>query len=208
MELKELRIRAGLKQSDLSALSGVNLRSLQDYEQGHKSISSAKGETLLRLSNVLGCSIEDILGSSNIDIELSTANEELKQRRLAQYAQCLYSRRSSGIHFPIIESDELVDMSRIYPTKQAPVKRILVSMRQDSRVATLLLFGSSISMACHRDSDIDLAVGLANTSVAAQNEVSEKIQLACDWDADIIWLDHLTPQERIYTEIQKGLTLI
>ena len=69
MELKELREKAGLKQSELAAISGVNLRSLQDYEQGHKSLLSAKGETLLRLGMSLGCTVEDILGGTRVEFE-------------------------------------------------------------------------------------------------------------------------------------------
>ena len=42
-------------------MSGVNFRSLQDYEQGHKKLTSASGDVLLRLSTVLGCSMEDLL---------------------------------------------------------------------------------------------------------------------------------------------------
>lgn len=54
MNLKQMREKAGLKQAELAQISGVNLRSLQDYEQGHKSLYSAKGETLLRMSITLG----------------------------------------------------------------------------------------------------------------------------------------------------------
>ena len=42
-------------------MSGVNFRSLQDYEQGHKKLASANGDILLRLSTVLGCSVEELL---------------------------------------------------------------------------------------------------------------------------------------------------
>ena len=42
-------------------MSGVNFRSLQDYEQGHKKLTSASGDILLRLSTVLGCTAEDLL---------------------------------------------------------------------------------------------------------------------------------------------------
>ncbi len=208
MTLKEMREHAGLKQSDLSALSGVNLRSLQDYEQGHKSLASAKGETLLRLSQVLGYSIEDLLHESTINIELTPSASYAMRSRISAYARNIRLRNSSEVHFPVIEADAFVDMSQIYPTKQAAVKRVLTALRQDSLVESLRLFGSSISMACHRDSDIDLAVGLRNTAIEARNSISEKIQLACDWNADIIWMDHLSADERIYDEIMKGLVLI
>lgn len=41
--------------------TGINFRSLQDYEQGHKKLTSANGDILLRLSTVLGCSAEELL---------------------------------------------------------------------------------------------------------------------------------------------------
>ena len=61
MKLKELRKKRNLTQKELASMSGVNFRSLQDYEQGHKKLTSASGDVLLRLSTVLGCSMEDLL---------------------------------------------------------------------------------------------------------------------------------------------------
>ena len=40
--LKRIRTDAGLSQSELSERSGVNVRLIQDYEQGHKPINNAK----------------------------------------------------------------------------------------------------------------------------------------------------------------------
>ena len=59
--LSQLRKSAGLSQSELARRSGVGLRSIQMYEQGHKNINHASGETLYRLSLALNCSMEDIL---------------------------------------------------------------------------------------------------------------------------------------------------
>ena len=67
MSLRELRKKRNLTQRELSQLSGVNFRSLQDYEQGHKKLTSASGDILLRLSTVLGCSTEDLLVSDGFD---------------------------------------------------------------------------------------------------------------------------------------------
>lgn len=61
MGLREIRRSRNLTQRELAQISGVNFRSLQDYEQGHKQLSSANGDTLLRLSTVLGCSVEELL---------------------------------------------------------------------------------------------------------------------------------------------------
>ena len=61
MGLREIRKQKNMTQKELAQISGVNFRSLQDYEQGHKRLSSASGDILLRLSTVLGCTPEDLL---------------------------------------------------------------------------------------------------------------------------------------------------
>lgn len=48
-------------QSQLSKLSGVNLRTLQQYENRSKDIQKVSGITLLSLSKVLGCNIEELM---------------------------------------------------------------------------------------------------------------------------------------------------
>ena len=61
MGLREIRKERNLTQKELAQRSGVNFRSLQDYEQGHKKLTSANGDILRRLSTVLGCTTEDLL---------------------------------------------------------------------------------------------------------------------------------------------------
>lgn len=59
--LKRIRTEAKLSQSKLAELSGVNVRLIQDYEQGHKPINNAKAVTVYRLAQALDCSMEDII---------------------------------------------------------------------------------------------------------------------------------------------------
>lgn len=59
--LKEIRIKEGLSQSELAERSGVNLRVLQEYEQGRRNVNKASGETLYKLSKTLNCTMEDLL---------------------------------------------------------------------------------------------------------------------------------------------------
>ena len=61
MHLRQIRKSRNLTQKELAEMSGVNFRSLQDYEQGHKKLTSANGDILLRLSTVLGCTTEELL---------------------------------------------------------------------------------------------------------------------------------------------------
>lgn len=60
-KLKELRTAQGLSQSKLAATSGVNVRLIQDYEQGHKDINGARAITLYQLAKALNCKMEDLL---------------------------------------------------------------------------------------------------------------------------------------------------
>ena len=60
-KLKENRERAGLTQKELSERSGVNIRTIQDYEQGRKLINKAQGLSLYRLANALNVAIEELL---------------------------------------------------------------------------------------------------------------------------------------------------
>ncbi|MBO4725539.1 MAG: helix-turn-helix transcriptional regulator, partial [Firmicutes bacterium] len=60
-KLKALRENRNISQSELSALSGVKLRSIQMYEQGVNDINKAQAETVYRLSRAIGCSVEDLI---------------------------------------------------------------------------------------------------------------------------------------------------
>ena len=59
--LKKIRQDNGLSQSELAKKAGVELRSIQMYEQRRNDINKAQGETLYKLANALGCNIEDLL---------------------------------------------------------------------------------------------------------------------------------------------------
>lgn len=60
-KLKLMRKKANLSQSQLAAMSGVPLRTIQQYEQRQKNINKAQAEYVVMLSRVLCCEVEDIL---------------------------------------------------------------------------------------------------------------------------------------------------
>lgn len=60
-KLRKIRESRRLSQGELSKLSGVNVRSIQLYEQRVNDIDKAQAQTLYKLSRVLGCDIEDLL---------------------------------------------------------------------------------------------------------------------------------------------------
>ena len=59
--LARLRSYAGLTQRMLADRSGVSIRMIEQYEQGRKDLSKASAETILKLSQVLRCSMEELL---------------------------------------------------------------------------------------------------------------------------------------------------
>lgn len=60
-KLQQQRRRCGYSQKELAERSGVNLRTLQQYELKSKDISKASVQTVLALANVLGCRVEDLM---------------------------------------------------------------------------------------------------------------------------------------------------
>lgn len=59
--LRRIREANGLSQSQLARAAGVNVRSIQMYEQRQNDIDRAQANTLSRLAHALGCRVEDLL---------------------------------------------------------------------------------------------------------------------------------------------------
>lgn len=66
VKLKEMRQAKGLSQSQLAEKSGLNVRTLQHYEQENspKIFDHARLDTILKCAIALGCKIEDIIDNS------------------------------------------------------------------------------------------------------------------------------------------------
>ena len=60
-KLQTQRKICNISQSELSQKSGISLRTIQQYEIKAKDINKAATMTLIKLSRVLGCKIEDLL---------------------------------------------------------------------------------------------------------------------------------------------------
>lgn len=59
--LKEMRTRRGMSQSELAKASGVNVRMIQQYEQGKNDINKAAAVTVYQIARALTCGVEDLL---------------------------------------------------------------------------------------------------------------------------------------------------
>ena len=71
--LKSKRESIQLSQKELAERSGVNVRTLQFYEQGAMDIDGARLETLLDIAAALGCRIADIVESEELKKKLNDA---------------------------------------------------------------------------------------------------------------------------------------
>ena len=62
--LKRLRMYAELSQKALAEKADVPLRQIQLFEQKQRDISKAQALTVLKISNALGCSVEELLNNN------------------------------------------------------------------------------------------------------------------------------------------------
>lgn len=60
-KLKQLRIKAGLSQSQLAEKASLNVRVLQHYEQGSKNFDHARIDILLKYCLTLNCKLSDLI---------------------------------------------------------------------------------------------------------------------------------------------------
>lgn len=60
-KLKAWRQAKGLSQSQLAEKTGINLRTIQHYEQGSKNFDHARIDTIMRACVALDCQLDDIL---------------------------------------------------------------------------------------------------------------------------------------------------
>lgn len=61
MKLQELRNKAGLSQSGLAKLSGVKLRTIQEYEYGRQILDNAKLNIITALAEALQVPLYELI---------------------------------------------------------------------------------------------------------------------------------------------------
>lgn len=65
-KLRRMRVKKGISQNELAAVTRVSKKTLERYEQQPEHINSAKLATLCDLCMALGCQIEDIIESDEL----------------------------------------------------------------------------------------------------------------------------------------------
>lgn len=64
--LRTLRRKKGLLQKELAEQSGVELRTIQSYEQGKRELGNSDLVNVLRLAVALDCTVSDLLVDENL----------------------------------------------------------------------------------------------------------------------------------------------
>lgn len=60
-KLRKMRLTAGLKQKDIAQLTGVNVKTICQYEMDPQKINKASIESVAKIADALGCDIMDII---------------------------------------------------------------------------------------------------------------------------------------------------
>lgn len=64
-KLKAVRVGSGVTQKQLADAAGLNLRTLQHYEQGAKCFDNARIDTILSVCNALNCTFADVIENAD-----------------------------------------------------------------------------------------------------------------------------------------------
>lgn len=72
-KVKEMRERAGMTQKQLAGALGISQQSVYYYESGDRDI---KGSLLIQMSEVMKCSVSDILGITDPDVLQLVSDDE------------------------------------------------------------------------------------------------------------------------------------
>ena len=67
-KLRKMRLTAGLKQKDISQLTGINVKTICQYEMDPQKINKASIETIAKISDALGCDIMDIVETKLLNL--------------------------------------------------------------------------------------------------------------------------------------------
>ena len=112
--------------------------------------------------------------------------------------------------FPKVVDTDAFDIRRVHPLMQQTALNINLALRGDPRVTAVVLFGGSTTIRCHEQSDADVVVRLAPgcETLDVKNDVSEKIQEATGWNADVLWYDQIRNEERLLSHVLKGVQIV
>lgn len=188
--LKDIIKENGYSVYKVSKESGVPYTTCNEIVLGKKNIEDCSIKTIASLASYLNVPLESLFKSKKQKISSSWL--EAKDKRYI---------------FPIVIDDAKYEAARIHPLNQKAINNIYDVVSVDHRILKVIVFGSSTTIRCNRNSDVDIAIELADYSNEIKNEISEKIQEVNNYNTDIIWLDRVKSGSNIVNNINKGVTI-
>ena len=136
--LEILRKRANLSQSQLAAMSGVSLRSIQMYEQRQNDISRAQFNTLNALARVLNCSVYDLMDNYFTPYQFGDVSQGAFMQQLCTKTEPY--RPPLGVpDAQQIQQQAQMDIYRLGYVKQFPVEQLAVRSNEYSISPTVFM---------------------------------------------------------------------
>jgi len=177
--------------------SGIPYTTLNELVNGKKKFSECSFKTIHSLATYFGMSVDNlhslVLGVSPI----------------VSINQTWLLKKKKKYKFPIIKESSFYDASRVHPLKQKLIFELSRLLTEDERIEYSILYGGSTTICCNKDSDIDLGICLKEGYISndIKNEISEKVQLMCSWNADISWIDEVEKDSKLYLALERGVVI-
>lgn len=194
--LKEYLKTKKLSVYKLAELSNVPYTTLNELINGKKRIDDCKIKTIENIAKALNISIESLLQLlNNKNIVLSNSWQENKDK---------------VFYFPIVVNNLNYQANRIHPLMQRVVNDIYEYVKTNNSIEKVIIFGSAINIRCNNKSDIDVALKIKNEcfNIEYRNKISEIIQEISNFNADIIWLNTIDKNSRLYENVcKKGVVI-
>ena len=82
-------------------------------------------------------------------------------------------------------------------------------MKEYSFIKKVIIFGSSTTIRCNKDSDIDLAIEMDKDyyNLDNKNMISEKVQEVTNYNSDVLWINNEKEGTQILENINKGVVI-
>ncbi len=180
----------------LSEMSEVPYTTINELVNKKKQICDCKIKTIENIAKALNISIETLLN--------------LLQGERKFISNSWENNRDKKFYFPIIVENENYECDRIHPLMQRKINDIYYYVSNDNLIEKVIIFGSSTNIRCNNKSDIDIAIKLKEEryNKDSQNFVSEKIQEITNFNSDIVWLNSLDENSKLFYEINfKGVVI-
>lgn len=111
--------------------------------------------------------------------------------------------------FPVCiacDSEDRKILKRVYPLMQQYVYQLMhADFLKDVQV---ILFGSSLTMYCNGESDLDLAIGTKKYDIEFFHDIRDRISDMLKVECDILYLNDVEQNDRILGEINHGLVIV